>query len=343
MQLRAQRAQARFAPYQDEWFALQEKFKKANLEGDKLKAATLAKRMMEIKDTANIKPFAPLVPGIGMAMLGIGGFIGAGRLVTYHKEVVEMGGVGPLSYPGGLFGTGILEDLTAFSPALLVVMTVMTWLSIRRGALDAPKYSKWMARMPWLMTPPAFAFGYIAHFSSAQMIVATTSIGYNVLQSYLLRIPALRSALGMKDVKVHDPKEFDFPNFITAWKDTWKDWKDDRMKKILEAQEEARRDAEKRELLLRSFGRHDMGPSKSELRIKDAPSSSVARSPPAPLPPSSLHIASSNGLFESAGNPSAGGTLPPAATGPPKPASKPSRQGKGSNSSSAKVPKKART
>lgn len=341
MQLRAQRAQARFAPYQDEWFGIQEKFKMANLEGDKLKAATLAKRMMEIKEKTDIKPFAPLLPGIGMAMLGIGGFIGAGRLVIHHKEVVEMGGVGPLAYPGGLFGTGILEDLTAFSPVLLVIMTVMTWISTRRGALDAAKYSKWMVRMPWLMTPPAFALGYIAHFSSAQMIVATTSIGYTVLQSYLLRVPAIRSALGMQDMKVQDPKELDFPNFITAWKDTLKDWQNLRMKKIQEAQEEARRNAERRDLRMRSLGIHDMGLSKSELRVKDAPSSIVVGSPPAPLPP--RHNANSHGLFESAENPSAGRTLPPEAIGPPKPASKPSRQGKGTNYSSTKVPKKAKT
>jgi hypothetical protein len=274
-----------------------------------------------------------------MAMLGIGGFIGAGRLVAYHKEVVEMGGVGPLAYPGGLFGTGMLEDLTAFSPVLLVIMTFMTWLSTRRGALDAPKYSKWMARMPWLMTPPAFALGFVAHFSSAQMIVATASIGYNVFQSHLLRVPAIRSALGMQNVKVHDPKEFDFPNFITAWKDTWKDWEDSRMKKLREAQEEARRNAERNNFMLRSLGRHDLGVSKSELRIKDAPTGS----PPAPPRPSSLHTANSNNLFESAGNPSAGRVPPPKPTGPPKPASTPSNQGKGTHSSSTKASKNARS
>lgn len=308
MQLRAQKAQARFAPYQEEWFAIQEKYRKASAEGDKLKVAVLAKRMMEIKQATDLKPLAPILPGVGMAALGIGGFIGAGRLVKYHKEVVEMGGAGPLSYPGGLFGTGILEDLTSFSPTLLVIMTAMTWLSARRGALDAAAYSKWMARMPWLMTPPAFVLGYFAQFSTAQMILATTSIGYNVLQSYLLRVPSIRSALGMQGVKVHNSKDYDFPPFISAWKDTWKDWKESRIKKIQEAQEEAQWNAERREMALRSLGRREAGAGldKSTLRIKDAPSGSL--SPPVP----------SSDLFESTGG-SSSRTLSPEMTGPPKP------------------------
>lgn len=322
LQIRAQKASARFAPYQDEWFAIQEKYKAAMAEGDKFKAATIGQRMMEIKAKSDLKPFAPILPAVGMAALGIGGFIGAGRLVRYHTEVVEMGGVGPLAYPGGLFGTGILENLTTFSPWLMLFMTFMTWLSTRRAALDAPKYSKWTARMPWLMTPVALFFSSIAQFSNAQMIVATTSITYNVIQSYLFRVPSVRSALGMQDVPYQDPKKYQFPPPIAAWRETFQDWRKHAQETERKAREQRLRDLERDRLLKSRMGRpgeyeRDMFMPgitpyrKDSLRVKDAPTS-----PPPPPPPSATGVDDSRKtIFGSA----AERHLPSSATGPPKP------------------------
>ncbi|KAG9025236.1 hypothetical protein FS842_005283 [Serendipita sp. 407] len=224
LQFRAQRATARFLPYQDEWAELMKKLTHAKAENDTYTHNKVAMRMMDIKNKTQFNPLAALPPAIGLMFFGIGSFLGLGRLVIYHREVVEMGGAGPLAYPGGLFGTGILENLTEFSPALLVALTAITWWNVRRSGMDAPKFTKWQARLPALLPPVTLVFGVIAHFSSAQMMIAMISISYNIVQSYLLRNSAIRKLLDLESVPLGDPKSVEFTPFISAWRESWKDF-----------------------------------------------------------------------------------------------------------------------
>ncbi|PVF92592.1 hypothetical protein CPB86DRAFT_791003 [Serendipita vermifera] len=298
LQIRAQKAGARFAPYQEEWTALQEKYQQSIMEKDRVRQMELAQRMLEIRKVADLKPFAAIAPAFGAICLGIGSFLGVGRLVIYHREVVEMGGVGPLANPGGLFGTGFLENLAEFSPTMLVIMTAITWVSGRRAAMDAPKYNKTMARMPSLMTPIALFFGYIAHFSAAQMIVACTSIGFNIAQSYLLRVPRIRTMVGMNMVPVQDSKTFVHVPLVSAWRETYGDIKNWSEKQALKKIEAERKLSEERAALMRSRGIVN----KDILKVKDAPRS--RGTPPPPPPPRSMPPRSQSGssLFDGSSN-----------------------------------------
>lgn len=223
LQWRSLKAQARFAPYQAEWPELMRKIQQAKLEEDQIKLYEGVARMQEIRRVSNMKPFAGLPPVFLFMYTGIGAFLGAGKLAQYHREVIELGGTGPLTYPGGLFGTGFLEDLTTFSPTLLVLLTATTWINTRRSALDSPIETKWLKRMPSLITPIAGVLGLVIQFSAAQLLVTWIGVVLHLAHSYVRRIPVVKRLAGLEKVPVQNPKTYEFEPFISAWRNSYKD------------------------------------------------------------------------------------------------------------------------
>ncbi|KIM23902.1 hypothetical protein M408DRAFT_332092 [Serendipita vermifera MAFF 305830] len=284
-QLKGQKAQAAWAPYQQQFKTLSEEYQTAMKSGNKIVAMEKAQKLLEIREQTKVSPFAGLVPAFGLAYVGIGSFIGMGRLATYQKEVEAMGGAGPLANPEGFLGSGWLTDLTAFDPGLWVIMTGLTWLNVRRSALDAPTSTPWMSRMPYLITPVFGVISLLVRFSGAQMLVGIASIGYTVLQSYLLRVPKVRQLAGMQGVKNQDPKTFKFPGFLESWREAFKalgNYQEDFVAKRTMAQQGTISPAK------------PVAGNRESLRVKDAPSAPkflvnpYLTSPPAPPPPKSM-------------------------------------------------------
>lgn len=237
-QLKGQKAQAAWAPHQEEFKLLSEQYKAATSTGDNIRALEVGQRLMQIRQQANFSPFAGLVPAFGLGYVGIGAFLGMGKLAAYQREVVAMGGAGPLANPQGFLSTGWLTDLTAFDAGLWLVFTALTFMNVRRSALDAPKYSEWMARMPHIVTPVFAVISLLVRFSAAQMIVGIASLGYTVAQSYALRVPTIRRMAGMQDVKNQNASTFKFPGFQESWKaamEYLRNWNEDLVKKQMAA------------------------------------------------------------------------------------------------------------
>ena len=299
-QLQGQKAQAAWAPYQDEFKSLSQEYQVATSTGNNVRAMEVAQRLLRIREETKVSPFAGLWPAFGLAYVGIGSFLGMGRLVAYQKEVEALGGTGPLANPDGLLGTGWLTDLTSFDPLLWVLLSGLTWWNVRRGALDAPKYSAWMARMPMIVTPIAAGASILIRFSSAQLIVASASIGYTVAQSYALRIPRIRALVGMQGVK-NQPSNMKFPGFRESWREVRKYFQDQRsgfIERRLMNQPlppgGAMRGGNAR------FGAFSSPPQigRDQLRIKEGPGAvpklfenPYPNTPEAPLPPSGMFAA----------------------------------------------------
>lgn len=283
-QLKGLKAQAAWAPYQNQFKTLSEEYKAAMASGNKLLAMEKAQELVKIREKTKFSPFTSLVPAFGLGYVGIGSFLGMGKLAAYQKEVVEMGGAGPLANPEGFLGSGWLTDLTAFDPGLWVLFTGLTWLNVRRSALDSPTYNPWLTRMPMLITPVFGVMSLLFRFSSAQMIVGAVSIGYTVIQSYLLRVPKLRYAAGMQGVKNQDPKTLKFPGFLESWREVGK-WFTEQQNNVTQ------RTMMQQGPPIVSPGRPV---SRDSLKIKDALpppkiiSHPYAASPPAPPPPKSM-------------------------------------------------------
>jgi hypothetical protein len=295
-QLRGQKAQAAWAPYQEEFKALSEEYKAATASGNNARALETGRRMMLIREKTNFSPFAGLLPAFGLGYVGIGSFLGMGRLAAYQKEVIAMGGTGPLANPEGFLATGWLADLTVFDPALWVLFSALTWLNVRRSALDSPKYSVWMTRMPHLITPVFAVISVLARFSAAQMIVGGASIGYTVAQSYALRVPTIRRMAGMQGVK-NQGDTLKFPGFRESWEEAIayvRNWNEDFLGKRMESP------FPNGPIRTRS-GTEIPAPqiNRNQLRVKEAPPSAPKllanpNTPDAPPPPAGMLVAMKN-------------------------------------------------
>ncbi|KZT03261.1 uncharacterized protein LAESUDRAFT_603008, partial [Laetiporus sulphureus 93-53] len=216
-QIRSMQASARLAPYQPELAALRLDMQKAKMNGDTLGLQASALRQKMLFKKAGVGMLSMLITPFVQLPVTLGMFFGIKTLCDLPLEQLKHSGI------------EFLPDLTVADPmcilpiASAVLMNVQLLLSVKDMAVSSP-YAVHMVNFFRVLS--IVSIPVIWNFPSGTMVYVVTGITCLIVQTAVLRVPAVRVFLNIPIIAKRDSvKPASFKDSIEYVKKWWKDKK----------------------------------------------------------------------------------------------------------------------